>query len=71
MAEHIRRVAPAVSQMLTAIRNGPEDTPVPEAVIQTVFWTLENATDAADRVERAAAAHDAATDALFNPEGHA
>jgi hypothetical protein len=69
-AEHIRRVDPVVVRMLKAFSDGPRDSQVPES-LELVFWTLKNATDAVDYVEHAATAHDAATDALFNPEGHA
>ena len=69
-AEHIRRADPVVVRMLMAFSDGPGDAQVPES-LEAVFWTLKNATDAVGYVERAAAAHDAAMDELFNPVGNA
>ena len=66
MAEHIRRVDPVVVRMLTAFSDGPRDAQVPES-LEAVFWALNHAGEAAKWVERAARAHDAAMDEMFNP----
>ena len=76
MAAHIRRVDPVVMAMIDAEADAAEAAdpgttlPLPLS-LEIILLGLPECRDAADRVERAAAAHDAAMDALFNPGSQA